>query len=570
MRNKFFFKVLFGYLFLATFFSLTTLLVEKNFSRKQKIKIVTDNIKSIVDAIESVVENSPGIEKETKLEKIINEIDKKTGVRITIILSDGKVFIDSERNASFMENHSDRPEFKKAIETGYGTSIRWSPTLNRYMVYYAKKSSNFVIRGSLGTGKVAEITTILSRRFYITLSILLIAGLMFSFVISHLLYLPVKEILEFTERLKSGSQVSPSITGRKDETGKIMQNIAEISAKTIDLEEKEKIARSILNQFIDTLDFPASIINKDGDITICNKSFITLFEIEEKHGLWWEKIKNFDINRLINNTIENGQKIEREIRIKDSYYVGKSLLLSEKKDVLFILIDITAIKNIEQGRREFLTAVSHELKTPLTAIKGYIETLVEETKDPQQQKYIEIILYNTERMEKILEDIITISRIENPNIKLEMEKVDIVKIAKNVISLFEKKATQKGLNIQLKYDEIPQVTGDEFRIEQMLINLLDNAIRYTEKGIIEILLIYRQETKTIKIEVADTGIGIGKEHLSKIFEKFYVVDKARSRLTGGTGLGLSIVRSIVLQHNGNIEVESSPGKGTKFIITLPA
>ncbi|MCM8821976.1 MAG: ATP-binding protein [Candidatus Omnitrophica bacterium] len=569
MKNKFFFRVLFGYVFLTIFFFLTCMLIVKNFLSKQEIKVITENIKSVVDTIESVIGNAPGVTKEKNLEKIISEIDKKTDIRITIILFDGTVLMDSENDASSMENHSDSPEFKKAIETGYGTSIRWSPTLDRYMVYYAKKNPEFVIRGGFYTDKVSEITDNFIDKFFAILLILLAAGLAFSFVISHFLYLPVKELLLFTEKIKSGAEVSPSIPGRKDETEKIMRNIAEINAKTIYLKEKEKISRSILNQFINIVDFPVAIININGDINICNKSFVNVFEIKEKDGLWWEKIKNFDVNRLVRETIEKKEKIEQEIRINNNYFICKSLLLLENREVLLILIDITAIKNIERGRKEFLTAVSHELKTPLTAIKGYIETLGEEVEDLQQKKYIEIILHNVDRMEKILKDIITISHIENPEINLEMGKVDILKIAKNIISLFEKKAAQKKLNIQLKYDTVPQITGDEFKIEQMLINLLDNAIRYTEKGIIEISLTYQQETGTIKIEVADTGIGIEKAHLAKIFEKFYVVDKARSRQTGGTGLGLSIVKSIVLQHNGKIEVESTPGKGTRFIITLP-
>ena len=570
MKNKFFFKILSGYVLLTIFFLLSTLLIAKNISNKKDIKIVTELIKSAVDITESMIENSRDANGKINPEEIIREIDKKTGIRITIISFSGKSVVDSRENASLMEDYSYRPEFMKAIENGYGTSIRWEPTLKRYMLCYAKKSSNIVIIGSLHADKVAETMDAVFREFFVYISILLIASLVLSFFISYIQYSPVKKLLVFTEKMKSGSKISPPITEVKDEIVSIIQNISEISARTIDLEGKEKLTKAIFEQFIKSVDFPVATIGKNGVIDTCNSSFTFLFDIEEEHGLWWEKIKNFEMNRLIKNTIKNGQNIEREVKIKDRYYIVKSILLSENRDILLILIDITTIKNIEKGRKEFLTAVSHELKTPLTAIKGYIETLGEEVEDPQQKKYIEIMLYNVERMEKIIKDVITISRLENPEIKLEIEKFDIVNTAKNAISLFEKKAAQKGLNIQLKYDAVPQITGDEFKIGQMLINLLDNAIRYTEKGIIEISLTYQQETRTIKIEVADTGIGIEKAHLSKIFEKFYVVDKARSRQTGGTGLGLSIVKSIVLQHNGNIEVESTPGKGTKFIITLPA
>ncbi|HXK44368.1 MAG TPA: ATP-binding protein, partial [bacterium] len=166
------------------------------------------------------------------------------------------------------------------------------------------------------------------------------------------------------------------------------------------------------------------------------------------------------------------------------------------------------------------------------------------------------------------EDLITLAQLENEKPVVEFKKVDIINIANNAISLFSKKAMEKGIKIELIYNNIPEINGDAFRLEQMFINLIDNAIRFTEKGQITISMNHRNNAVIIKI--ADTGIGIPPQHIPKIFERFYVVDKARSRQTGGTGLGLSIVKHIVLLHNGTINVESTPGKGTNFIIKLPA
>ena len=569
MKNRFFLKIFSGYLALIFFFLVFSYFITIKILKNQQMQIISENIQDVVDTVETASQNFYSAEKQKKFEEYIYQVTKKTDVRITIISLNGTVIMDSEKDPSFMENHSDRPEFRQAVENGYGKSIRWSPTLETYMVYYAKKSGNSVIRGSLHADDVSGIISDGKRNFARISWVLLLTGLMFSLIFSRLLYSPVKEILVLTENLRYRKQTGDSIPKRKDEIGEIMKNIIDFASRTSQLEEKEKFVAGALKQFINTMDFPVAILNVEGDINTYNAPFGALLEIEKKQGLWWEKIKHFEINRLIKETIEDKEKLEREVRIKDNYFLCKSILLNENKEILLILVDITQIKNIEERRKEFLTAVSHELKTPLTAIKGYIETLKEEITDSEKRKYIDIVAHNTERMAGILEDLITLSQLEKTDVKVDIQDVDISKVVKNVVLLFEKKATDKGLALQFKDKVVPLIKGNEFRLEQMLINLVDNAIRFTERGKIEISLDYQKETKAIKIQVADTGIGIEKQHLSRIFEKFYVADKARSRHTGGTGLGLSIVKSIVSLHNGNIEVESTPGKGTKFIITLP-
>ncbi|MGC8805462.1 MAG: sensor histidine kinase, partial [Candidatus Ratteibacteria bacterium] len=192
----------------------------------------------------------------------------------------------------------------------------------------------------------------------------------------------------------------------------------------------------------------------------------------------------------------------------------------------------------------------------------------EDIENSENKKFLNIIKHHSERLEKIVEDLITLAQLENETPVVEFNKVNIVDIANHAISLFTKKAIEKGITIEMAHNNVPEIYGDEFRLEQMLINLIDNAIRFTEKGKIAISITYQKGA--VIIEVSDTGIGIPPQHIPKIFERFYVVDKARSRQTGGTGLGLSIVKHIVLLHNGTIDVKSTPGKGTSFIIQLPA
>ncbi|MCX7705411.1 MAG: HAMP domain-containing histidine kinase [bacterium] len=566
MKKRYFLKIFSGYIALLTLCILINLIFTINTEKKQQINEIFKNIENIVQTAEVAAKNFNGVKE--NFAKFIKEIKKNTGVRITIIGLNGTVVMDSEKDSQILENHSDRMAFKQAIKTGRGKTIRRSPVLDEYIVYYAKKNSKFVIRGSVCKEKTEQGNFIFTG-FYKTSFIMFTLGIFLSLFFTHLLYSPIKEILNITEKIKSGNFIVKPILRRRDELGKILQDISEIGANASQMKKTSEFTKNTLNQFINTVDFPVGIINVNGDIEIYNNFFDEIIEIEKKHGLWWEKIKNFEVNKIIRETIEKKKQIEQEIDIKGKYFLCKSIPLPGWLEVLLLMVDITAVKNMEKRRKEFLTAVSHELKTPLTAIKGYIETLKEEIKEPEKQKYIDIILHNTERMARILDDIILLTKLESTDTKLEIEEVDLLKIVKDVISLFEKKASQKGLKVLFKAQSIPKIKGDAFRLEQVLINLIDNAIRFTEKGEIEIAIEYKKDSRSVKIEISDTGIGIEKEHLPHIFERFYVVDKSRSRKTGGTGLGLSIVKSIVLLHNGKIDVESTYGKGTKFIITLP-
>jgi len=566
MKKTFLFKVFVAFSILISAVILIISVFCVRTLKKQSLKNAVDELKNIVETIEFVIQD---LSQTKDFEKKLLSIARKTQTRITILTTEGNVLLDSEKDPKEMQNHSDRPEFQQAMKNEYGTSIRWSPTLEEYMVYYAKldKKKNIVIRASFPLSRQKEEP--IGDSFFSLTIVMLISGLIISFIMAKILTLPVYEILLFSENIKEIHNVNQSIIKRKDEIGKIMENIRDIATRTKEVFEREKVTEEEIDKFIEMISFPIAIIDAKGDIKISNSYFDSLFDIQKEKGFWWEKIKNFDVIATIKNIAEKKESIEKEIKIREKFYLCKGTMLKDNNSILLVLIDITAMKEIQEKKREFVTAVSHELKTPLTAIKGYIETIEENTENPENQEFIRIVKHHTERLEKIVEDLITLAQLEKENPDIEMKNVNLVKVAKDVVMLFEKKAKEKGIEITLKYDEIPEIKGDQFRLEQMLINLVDNAVRFTEQGSIKISLSYEKEKSMVKIEVSDTGIGIEKFHIPKIFERFYVVDKARSRKTGGTGLGLSIVKHIVLLHNGTIEVQSSSGKGTTFTINLP-
>ncbi len=231
------------------------------------------------------------------------------------------------------------------------------------------------------------------------------------------------------------------------------------------------------------------------------------------------------------------------------------------------LHDITEIRALEKAKKDFVVNVSHELRTPLTAIKGFLET-IEPRAEEENRPYLEIISRNTDRLIAIVQDLLVLSELEERGSKIDKIGVELKPMAESILKMFEKRAADKGLALSLEaFPHLPLLQADPGQMEGLLINLIDNAVKYTEKGSVTVRLSAREAQMLIEVE--DTGPGIGAEHLPHVFERFYVVDKSRSKKLGGTGLGLSIVKHIVLAHKGSVSVKSRVGQGTTFSVLLP-
>jgi len=343
-----------------------------------------------------------------------------------------------------------------------------------------------------------------------------------------------------------------------------------------------------LNFYIDVLlDLPNDaivIFDENGRIKNVNQKFKEICSkwktADEVTGkLYWEVIRDFELNEFIKEALYNlkvGDKTTKEIEVSDQIYYA-SASKTNSGDIILLLSDISLQKELANIKRELIDNISHELKTPLSNIKGYIETIEDEIKNYRGKKgklqeilnYIAPLKRNTERLIHIINDLLILSEIES-GVKFEDERINFKDLLQDILRLYDKSLKDKGLTCEIDVsDELPEFWGDKFKLEQMLSNLIDNAIKYTEKGGIKIKIDSVGKDK-IKISVEDTGIGIPKEHIPRIFERFYVVDKSRSRQLGGTGLGLSIVKHVVLSYGGEIKVESKVGVGTKFEILLPA
>lgn len=338
--------------------------------------------------------------------------------------------------------------------------------------------------------------------------------------------------------------------------------------------------RRAMENVLNHLEEAIAFVDRNGLIIKANIRFNQLFDFEAVEGKFiWQIIRSSDFQEVYSSFQRDGKKREVELYLQGRPYLVKVFPINDevkseveakeaKQIFALILRDISAEKNLEIIKRELVANISHELRTPLTMIKGYVETLEEEDMGIKARYYVGIIKDNLERLERIICDLLTLSELENRAAVMEREKIDLREIINRVVAQFENMAKERNLYLRIEIpSSIPPIEGDAFRLEQMLINLVDNALKYTDKGGVTIKL--EDKEKEVLMIVEDTGIGIPSEHIDRIFERFYVVDRSRSRKFGGTGLGLSIVKHIVLLHGGRIEVKSQEGRGTSFFIFLP-
>lgn len=506
---------------------------------------------------------------QNELLQYINSIDSLLNLRITIITSNGEVIAESRAKGRKLENHKERPEVFQAINNGKGWAIRYSKTLNAEYIYFASKinlSNNDFLIQRISIPKESLNTFFLELQQNIILIFIALFGSVFliSYILSKQLTKPILEVMEASKNVAAGNFDILLNEQGETELAYLKRNFNEMVREMKKSFEKLTEQRNFMKNLIESIEQALAIINNDLSLSFANQNYINLLQLVEKNV----DFKDEKIASQVRMTFENKKANSIEIEIDGKTYISTTKYLEPGNQVLHLLYDISMLKKIENIKKDFVANVSHELRTPLTAIKGYIETLEEEI-TPEHFRYVETIKKNTERIIHIVDDLLTLMSLEDVSSKLIVSEVSLCELINQIIPTFKQRLEEKKLKFELKCDNnFPTILADSFRLEQIFVNLIDNAIKYSDKGTIRIELTQEDED-TVKIVVSDEGIGIPKEHLDRIFERFYTVDKSHSRKQGGTGLGLSIVKHIILLHDGNIQVQSEEGKGTKFIIHLP-
>jgi two-component system phosphate regulon sensor histidine kinase PhoR len=508
---------------------------------------------------------------------LIEDLSEETGVRITLIAVDGTVLADSEKDASKMENHAGRPEIQEAMAGGIGTSTRYSTTLRDMMSYvampvYENDQIKGVVRLSLKLQAVELIAGEMTRRIVLISLAVWIAALILTLLFSSVFFSSVKQMVRLTKRVASGDFSRRAMVKSQDEVGELAAGLNEMSEKLQSFFVALQTQHDELDAIINSMAEGVLVLDSNMRIRLANDSFRYIFSVRGPVDgkVYIEAVRSVGLKEMVDELSEKGQVKGKQVEFGEKVLIGNGIALTGAEDgagsYVLVFHDRTSDIELETIKADFVANASHELRTPLSAIKGYLEALEDE--DPETQKaFIQIIRRNVERISNLVSDLLLLSRMESSSPRINLEEVELPSLADDVVKLVDRIASDKGLDLRVDIEPDLTVIGDPFLLEQMLLNLLDNAIKYTEKG--EVILKAEKDNSEVLISVSDTGVGIPQAHIPRIFERFYRVDKARSRDLGGTGLGLSIVKHIVQIHQGEIQVESQHVRGTTFTISLP-
>ena len=508
-----------------------------------------------------------------KLQKYIKSISSETKVRLTVIDPDGKVLADSEEYPALMENHINREEIYEIKKKGIGKSLRYSATLKETMLYLAiplddKEHLIGYLRGSLYMRDIEEFLKEFENRTITFAITMILLSSLFAFIISRNLANPVQKLSRATKELARGNldtRVNVNIKGELKDLAYQFNYMTKEMKTTF---SKLQSQTNMLHNLLLTIQHGIILINNKNEIVLKNKSLDNIFSLNESdlYKPYWQAINDSVFLELIDEFKSQNDLRKKEVKINNRDYISY-FTLTENKDIILSFVDVTEINQVRRIKRDFISNVSHELKTPLTAMRGFIETLESEIY-PQNRHYFGIIKRHTYRMINIVKDLLILSNLEKKDLTLEFKSTDIETLINDILKIFKEKSLNKKLRLEKKFIEpLSKIRIDKFKIEQVLINLIDNALKYTESGKITIKV--SQHNYGTFLQVKDSGIGIPQKHLERIFERFYVVDKSRSRSKGGTGLGLSIVRHIIELHNGEIFIDSVTGTGTNINIFIP-
>ncbi|URN94495.1 MAG: cell wall metabolism sensor histidine kinase WalK [Candidatus Pristimantibacillus lignocellulolyticus] len=509
--------------------------------------------------------------------------------RVTFIKSDGTVLGDSSFKATEMDNHSSREEIIGALESGIGKSIRASDTLHKSMLYVAIPITNdiiddtYVIRLAMSLDEVEQSINSLTMVLIVGLIILFVIAALTSYRIALSLTKPLEKITQVAKRIKNMDYRARVEGIKQDEIGEL-GNAINAMAESLQIQmarirQNENHLQSVLSNMINGV----VMMDANGLILIMNERAENILGVSARKliGKPYSDIKQqYELSQLIVEGYDTKEFIHEEITF---YYPEERLLelnlvpiyhgnSSDFGGILLVLQDVSAIRRLERMRSEFVANVSHELKTPIAAVKGFAETLLGgAVKDEETTRsFLQIIYDESERLNRLIGDILELSKIESRRAPLMLTPVDINEFMCNTIAILEVSAIRKNIHVNMTSPEEFYMEADEDRLRQILVNLLSNAINYTPEGGTINIVISETKEENILISISDTGIGIPEKDLPRIFERFYRVDKARSRISGGTGLGLSIVKHLVELHKGTISVSSTVGVGTKFTIELPS
>jgi two-component system phosphate regulon sensor histidine kinase PhoR len=513
------------------------------------------------------------------------EAGNRAGTRVTIIDGKGLVLGDSQHDPETMENHAGRPEIRQAYAGLVGTSLRHSATLDRDLCYVAiplvlRGQPGFVLRLAVPLEDLNAAIAPVRWRILAASAVAALAALAIAYFFSRSFTRRIGRLRAFAESLV-GARFSETLAVRADdELGELARSLNRMAEQLRDLVARLNLESTRREAILASMVEGVLAVDSELRVTFCNASFArtvgVAYPIPENVRLV-DLVRDPTLREILARAITASESLKQRMQLPGLdariFEVQASPLVSPTgRGGLAILHDVTDLERLERVRRDFVANVSHELRTPLTAIQGYTETLLEGAIDDQanRHRFLEIIQTHATRLNSIASDLLTLSELESGKSTPGFERVLLREVVESAMRTVESVAHQYQVSLRKGDLDDAEVMGDRLRLEQAMVNLLDNAVKFNRPGGEVRVEIVRQEDGMVRVQIDDNGIGIPSEDLPRIFERFYRVDKARSREVGGTGLGLSIVKHIVERMNGTVSVESELGKGSTFTVLLPA
>ena len=534
----------------------------------------------------------------SKLQPTVRDIGARASARVTVITADGTVLADSavlDEDLPGIENHRTRPEIRQALSTGHGHDVRISHTTGERTMYQAlvmtrpKPADPIIIRVGFPMVLLERDIDQAKHNILIALSIAFLTALSLTIWLARSVTQPLLDITQAAQRLASGTQTLPIKTSAQDEVGLLASTLNHLAdqlhAKIGELSEDRAQLLAVLTSMVEGV----MVLDHRGYVLQINPALERMFGIsraEARGRPFAELFRQRHLNELVEATLRSrkNQEVEIILPLTNRYlHIDASVAGGEHDNeacIVLVCHDMTELRQLETIRKDFVANVSHELRTPLTSIKGYVEALLDGAKDDPDMAvhFLDIILKQSDRLNLIIEDLLELSRIESGRISFRADPIDVHALIDRALSTIKPLAEKKGHRLVTSVNAIlPPAKGDEDRLVQVLTNLLDNAVKYTPAG--GTITVGAREAPAlqtaepvggaIELNVSDTGIGIPEPDRPRVFERFYRVDKARSRELGGTGLGLAIVKHIVEGHGGQVWVEAHEPKGSRFVVRLP-
>lgn len=574
--NKFRHKILLFYTALTLALGLFFFLFFLDLVRDTQQSLIRKEIGEKIQLAEILLDRSGALSRRDG--RLLNDEARRISsiihLRVSVIDEKGVVRADSSRDAETLDNHYYRIEVRRAIEEGSGESIRYSNSLRTEMLYSAKKSGAYVIRLAKPLHDIDESVASLRAFIMAVMGGTLVLAFLVSMAISRLITRPINETIDFADDFARGDLARRIFNYSDDEVGKLQKSLNRLADSLQDKINTLVLEQNKLGVTIENINDGIAVVGGDRKVVLLNGAFASLLEVRGNPDgrYYYEVIRNSALNARIERCLSEGDEAGFEIELLNdiSLDVNVRPIREEKtlQGVLIVLHDITERKRIMRIKTELVGNLSHELKTPITILKGYLETIRAHLHDPASTAaFVEKALVNIDRQNSIINDMLKLNMLETAPV-FPTERIHLSDIITNCANILAPKVREREINLHLDLGPARLETdGNRFLAEEIFFNLIDNAINYnTPRGGIDVVA--ETVRGTLAIEVRDTGIGIPEDSRERIFERFYRVNKGRSRATGGTGLGLSIVKHAADLLGWRIRV-SSGGAGTTFRVEIP-